>query len=252
MHSLAAIGRKVTMRVREEGVALAARYYIRWCRQFAHRLLYDRWQDRFEVWRTGEARVVRDIVGPVGSRYDMFYEPYPRLPLLWSLAALRIDPADYTFVDFGSGRGRALLTAARLPFRRCVGVEFSRSLHAEACENIANYPSQRLACREVTSVHQNAVAFELPAGNVVAFFFNPFMGNVLTRVTERIEESCRTTPRKMKIIFVNRNRTPLFPGRPSFRPIEPPRIERLKLALFGTIPVDFFEVEPVDRPSTAT
>ena len=51
-------------------------------------------------------------------------------------AALRDAPvrdvSGYTFVDLGSGKGRMLFVAAERPFRRVIGVEFSRSLHAEA------------------------------------------------------------------------------------------------------------------------
>jgi hypothetical protein len=35
---------------------------------------------------------------------------------------------DYTFVDFGSGKGRALLLASEYPFKRILGLEFSPEL----------------------------------------------------------------------------------------------------------------------------
>lgn len=60
-----------------------------------------------------------------------------RLLLLWSIRALDIDPARFSFVDYGSGRGRMHLTAARLPLRRVIGVEFSRRRHDQAADNIA-------------------------------------------------------------------------------------------------------------------
>jgi hypothetical protein len=43
-----------------------------------------------------------------------------------SLEKLNINPKDFTFIDFGSGKGRVLLIAAGLPFRAVVGIEFSR------------------------------------------------------------------------------------------------------------------------------
>jgi tRNA G46 methylase TrmB len=42
------------------------------------------------------------------------------------------DHSDYTFVDLGSGKGRMLLIASEFPFRRIVGVEMRRDLHAQA------------------------------------------------------------------------------------------------------------------------
>ncbi len=45
------------------------------------------------------------------------------------VSASDIEPHRYSFVDYGSGKGRVLLLAARFPFRRVVGVEFSPELH---------------------------------------------------------------------------------------------------------------------------
>src|ERR1700688_3075147 len=57
------------------------------------------------------------------------------------LADSRIAFEDFTFIDFGSGKGRALLLASEYPFRRIVGLEFSPELHLTAEENIARYTS---------------------------------------------------------------------------------------------------------------
>ena len=44
------------------------------------------------------------------------------------LAGFDIAFEDYTFVDFGSGKGRALLLASEYPFKRILGLEFSPEL----------------------------------------------------------------------------------------------------------------------------
>src|SRR5258708_3764329 len=52
---------------------------------------------------------------------------------------MQILPADlheFTFVDLGSGKGRALLMASDYPLRRIVGVEFLSDLHHTAKKNI--------------------------------------------------------------------------------------------------------------------
>jgi len=49
-----------------------------------------------------------------------------------ALGRLDIAHAQYSFVDLGSGKGRALLLASHLPFRRIIGVEFSPKLTAIA------------------------------------------------------------------------------------------------------------------------
>ena len=55
------------------------------------------------------------------------------------LAAFDMALEDYTFIDFGSGKGRALLLASEYPFKRIVGLEFSPELHAIAEQNIQRY-----------------------------------------------------------------------------------------------------------------
>jgi tRNA1(Val) A37 N6-methylase TrmN6 len=52
------------------------------------------------------------------------------------------------FVDFGSGKWRAIFWAARYPFRRVIGVELSAQLNALARRNI-NRNRHRLTCRDI-------------------------------------------------------------------------------------------------------
>jgi hypothetical protein len=52
------------------------------------------------------------------------------------MAALPWRPEDFTVIDFGSGKGRALIVASECPFRRIIGVEFALELHRDAQQNI--------------------------------------------------------------------------------------------------------------------
>ena len=68
------------------------------------------------------------------------YTPSPRLVVKWLLDGLQEDLSQFSFVDFGSGRGRVLLAAAEKPFQLVRGVEFCKRLHGEAERNIQDYP----------------------------------------------------------------------------------------------------------------
>ncbi len=244
MGSILLAGQKVTSRIQRDGVAASFRYLTRRLKQIGHHTLYDSKFDRLERYPSGVQRWVKndEIVGHAEAT-RVNYDAYPRLPLLWSLSALAIEPRDFTFVDFGSGRGRAILTAASFPFKQCIGVEFSRTLHAEARENIENYPREMLSCADNVVLNLDARNFELPAGNIVAFFFNPFLGTVLDQVAANIERAAGEVNRKVYVIFANTTGAALFPGRPAFHRIHPQGIARLKLALFGTIPLEFYCVD---------
>ena len=52
---------------------------------------------------------------------------------------LAIDFATFTFIDLGSGKGRAIMLAAAYPFRRIIGVEFVAELHRVAEANITAF-----------------------------------------------------------------------------------------------------------------
>ncbi len=212
--------------------------------RFVHQVVYDRWLDRLERTPTGRSYIVREdeIVGPAPPPAERLYQAFPRLPFLWSIEALGIDPTTYSFVDYGSGRGRLILTAAGLPFRRVIGVEFARSLHNEACENIADYPRGKLVCHNVKSLNLNAIDFDIPDGNVVAFFYNPFTGTILNQVAQRIEDACQGAARSVYLIFVNSNHVPLFAGRPAFRRFTPNVMRRIALAAISPDPIEFYAV----------
>ncbi len=63
------------------------------------------------------------------------------------MAALPINFSEFTFVDFGSGKGRALLLASEYPFKKILGLEFSPELHDVAVANIRRYRSESQKCR---------------------------------------------------------------------------------------------------------
>ena len=45
-----------------------------------------------------------------------------------AMNALNIDPSHFTFIDLGSGKGRALMLARSYGFKELIGVEFSAEL----------------------------------------------------------------------------------------------------------------------------
>src|SRR6185436_7767539 len=86
-------------------------------------------------------------VAKLGLTHDSIqYEGIVPKTLRKIIAAL--GPVDgYTFVDLGSGMGRAVLVASEFPFRRIVGVEIAAELHAIAGRNVRRYRG-RQQCRD--------------------------------------------------------------------------------------------------------
>jgi hypothetical protein len=110
---------------------------------------------------------------------------------------------DYTFVDLGSGKGRTLLMASDYPFRRIVGVELLPSLHAIAQQNLGQYKSESQRCFLLESVCADATAFAYPNDPLVLFLFNPFPESGMRQVVANLEQSLRTHPRPVYILYHN-------------------------------------------------
>jgi hypothetical protein len=116
---------------------------------------------------------------------------------------LEIEFANFTFVDLGSGKGRAVILAAQYPFRRIIGVEFALELHEAAKENIASAkmnsnlkPAIELICNDVAT-------YELPDEPLLLYLFHPFGQTLVRRVPERAIASWRKAPRPISILYMN-------------------------------------------------
>jgi SAM-dependent methyltransferase len=113
------------------------------------------------------------------------------------LSALEIGPED-AIVDFGCGKGGALIVLAAYPFARIAGVEISPELVAIARKNLA-----RLKIDNVELVQGDARDFSaLDAYNFV-YFFNPFPCRVMAGVMVNLSASLTRQPRKITIIYLN-------------------------------------------------
>ena len=102
------------------------------------------------------------------------------------IRSLDINPAAFTFVDYGSGKGRALFTAAEFPFRKVVGVEISRDLHAVAEANLLRYVGDPLQS-EIELWCGDARDYELPDGDLILHMYHPFGPDILKEMLKRIQ-----------------------------------------------------------------
>ena len=118
------------------------------------------------------------------------------------LCEAEIDFTSSVFVDFGSGKGRALLMAAEYPFRRVVGIEFSPLLVQISQKNIEKAKA-KLRCQDIEVVLGDAATYKVPSDANTFFFFNPFKPPLLDKVLENIEVSLEEFPRKAIFIYVN-------------------------------------------------
>jgi SAM-dependent methyltransferase len=143
----------------------------------------------------------------------VFHSPYqPTEPELFRemLEALsqqsHSDFHDFVFIDLGSGKGRTLLMASDYPFRQVVGVELLPRLHSAAKENLSKYRSESQKCFALESICADATEFFFPLEPIVLYLFNPFPESGLRRMMANLEQSLRTHPRVVYVLYHN----PLF------------------------------------------
>lgn len=131
-----------------------------------------------------------------------YYKPAPWLTLRRALPRGSVGPAD-VFIDFGSGMGRIVFQAAiGYPFKRVIGLELSTQLHKVAEANIARN-RDRFRAREVQLLCGDALTYEIPDDVTVAFFNNPFTGDIFSTVVDRLLASADRTPRQLRLIYFN-------------------------------------------------
>ena len=128
-----------------------------------------------------------------------------------AMRTLDIDPRGFTFVDLGSGKGRALLMAGDYPFAAITGVEFAEELDAICRANLRRRGDPRMTCHL-----GDAEQFEFPSGNLVVFLNNPFDRRLVERIGQRLLASFRQHRRAVRVVYVNPRAPEVFAREPWF------------------------------------
>jgi SAM-dependent methyltransferase len=132
-----------------------------------------------------------------------------------AMSGLDLDLANCTFVDLGSGKGRALMMAADYPFAAITGVEFAKELDAIARRNLARLGDPRISCHL-----GDAEAFDYPSTDLVVFMNNPFDPPLVERVARRLEATARANPRAVRVVYINPCAAGVFARAPWFHVAE--------------------------------
>jgi len=143
----------------------------------------------------------KDIAGvSLSALYSTAYVGTPPSAFTQALAVLPIRYEDFSFVDVGCGKGRALLIAAEFAFPRLVGVELSDELCTIARSNISIALDPERASR-ISVVNQDATKIIYPDGPLLLFLYNPFGSPILRRVLKNLERQVQESPRPVYLLY---------------------------------------------------
>jgi SAM-dependent methyltransferase len=163
-------------------------------------------ESAFDVWHGVDTRGIfhhdpSAVEGdPVFAHAKHYGGTYPRSFRRY-IRALGIDYAKYTFVDLGSGKGKALLLATEFPFRRVIGVELWEPWNEDARRNLASARRFRSAAGEIELVHGDAGTYEYPREPLVVYVHNSFDAVLMNIVVTALQESLVQEPRDLQLIY---------------------------------------------------
>ena len=130
-------------------------------------------------------------------------ENWPYLGCQWPALSfvLKDLPCDGTFVDLGSGKGKALLIAGMQPYQRVMGVEIDGQLAMVARRNIERL-GQKQRAGVVECVTADAVDWKIPEDASIILMQNPFYGQTFRLAMENVFASYDRNPHEIHIVYM--------------------------------------------------
>ena len=121
-----------------------------------------------------------------------------------AIACAGIEPAGFTFIDLGCGKGRVVLLAAARGFRAAIGVEYSPLLTAIARANAEAFIARGGAAHAPAFWQGNAADYPPPDGDLFVYLYNSFGADILSSCLDRLEAAKHAAPqRRIVLVYVN-------------------------------------------------
>lgn len=134
------------------------------------------------------------------TRFDDFQrdDAYSYLKLWKCINMLKPSDEDVIY-DIGCGMGRMLCVFARRPVRKCVGIEISTEYAERARQNVKRLKGSK-APIEIIIADASEADY---SGGTIYCLFNPFGTKTLEVVLERIHQSVKQCPRRIRVAYLN-------------------------------------------------
>ena len=134
---LRVLATKIVAATRERGVGGVGRAVARHLWRSLRGTPVDDFDRRHGTDTSGELAIWQTMASSPNACFGIRYQTSGEDVLLQVVISLGIDTRNFTFIDLGCGKGRTLLVAAKLGFRRVIGVEIGSELADIARTNLA-------------------------------------------------------------------------------------------------------------------
>jgi SAM-dependent methyltransferase len=109
----------------------------------------------------------------------------------------------YSFVDVGTGKGRPLLLASELPFRKVIGVELCEELARIAQNNTARWSRVAKPKAKIRVVLGDAAKFQWPRNPLLVYLYNPFACSLVAQIAESLAAAAASGSGLVDLLYVN-------------------------------------------------
>lgn len=133
------------------------------------------------------------------KEHSTFYVPTPIIPFFKLMKKLK-SPADHVFVDYGAGKGRAMILASECGFSQIKGLEFSLSLYELTQKNIQKY-IKKTGKNHFEILHIDVSTYKVKKEDNFFYFFHPFNEFILNKCLDNIHISLKEEPRKAVLVY---------------------------------------------------
>jgi SAM-dependent methyltransferase len=157
---------------------------------------------------------------------------------------------DYSFIDIGCGKGRALMLASEMPFRRVIGVELNPDLTAIAGKNIAAWKTRPHPCVDIEVLNMDALDAPIPEGPAAVYIYNSFNLYVMLPFLDRLRQLAHHRAAPIDLIYAQPQQARLMESAPGLTLLAASSIPLSKedkaACAFGTSTLDFriYRIQP--------
>jgi 16S rRNA G966 N2-methylase RsmD len=199
--------RKIFRNIRKVGPLTTVRYIV-------SDLLFDM---KYKIDTINTEQLENLEIDSPNKQHGVYYEGTNAYIFKNAFASLKIHAPNCVFIDFGSGKGKAMFMAAERGFRKVIGVEFSIELVDICRKNLEIFKAKTKSKTEFEIIHMDASQYEIPSEANVLFFSNPFNETLTRKVIDNILRSYDKSPRDTWVIHLYPQGNMAFVRHPRFR-----------------------------------
>ncbi len=175
-----------------------------------HILKEKRFDKKYHTETSKMDKAYLDCVCSENKQFAVPYEPIQEEVFSRMMLELDVQAKDYVFIDLGSGKARSLMYAMDYPYKKFIGVEFSKQLHEIAEKNISSYLENSKTVKNFELIYGDATNYKFPKDNIVLFLYNPFHGKVMQKVVDNINSFINDETFELIVLYRNPECSEMF------------------------------------------